>query len=590
MSEFDENEMRTELPENNVEPEDTNVSREVINEEIKENVAESETPTDTSAPEVPPVQDPSYAQKVEGMNGAYQPPQNERPQYPYGNYPYGSNPQQNYGYQQQNNGYQRPPYGNDPYRQPYNGGYPQQNPYSYTNNQPNNGYAYSRNVNNTEPPQKKKKGGKVFIAVAAVLLIGVIAGIILGILGNRTPELTDKTDDEETTVLNVEEFSSNATPDAEITSSSAGALSPKEIYEKVKESSVGILVYDSTKALSSEGTGVIMTEDNDGKYTYIVTCAHVISDKNVSIMVQLFSGKEYAAQVIGFDAKTDIGVLRIEESGLFAAEFGDSDKLVVGDTVYAIGNPGGTEFANSFTNGMISAIDRPVSSSSTGYTMECIQHTAAINPGNSGGALVNEFGQVIGINSMKIIADEYEGMGFSVPSSVFIGIVNEIIANGYVSNRPKLGITYVAASEQQSYAMYVAIKGLPSGSIIVYSISEDSDLVNTDVQKGDMITAVNGKGLDDASDLSEVIENSKVGDTITLSIVRINSDYTAKEFDVKVKLVEDRGDTMPEEESTTSSFYDDFFNDGSNGGGNGGYGSDDYEDFFNDFFGRYFNP
>lgn len=522
--------------------------------------------------------EPTYSRPADNEvpNGCQTPPGN-RPQYPYGNYPYGA---------PQNNGSQQP-YTNNRYQQPYNGGYQQPNPYSYSNNQPNNGYAYSRE-NNTAEPKKKKNGGKIFAIIAGVLLIAALFGVVINLFSGSSQNQPEGDKEEKSTALNVEEFSSNVTPNAEYTTSSEGGPSPKEIYEKVKESSVGILVYDSSKALSSEGTGVIMTEDKDGKYTYIITCAHVISDKNVSIMVQLFSGKEYTAQVIGYDVKTDIGVLRIEESGLKIAEFGDSGKLSVGDTVYAIGNPGGTEFANSFTNGMISAIDRPVSSSSTGYTMECIQHTAAINPGNSGGALVNEFGQVIGINSMKIIAQDYEGMGFSVPSSVFINIVNEIIKNGYVSNRPKLGITYVSAAKQQTYAMYVAIKGLPAGSIIVYSISKDSDLVNTDVQKGDMITAVNGKDLNDASDLSALIEKSKVGDTITLRIVRINSDYTAKEFDVKVKLVEDRGDTMPEEESTTSSSQDDFFNGGNSGSGS--YGSDDYEDFFNDFFGRYFNP
>lgn len=508
------------------------------------------------------------------------PQNNQRPQYPYSNNYY--NPSM-YNSRNGSNGYGAPQQPYNGYNQPYNGGYnPGQNPYSYSNGGQNNGYAYQQN--NAPEPQKKKTGVKVFIIVAAVLLAVIIIGFILGGgSGGDTPMSADTSTTEEATSLNVNEFVSSATPENTGSVSVNGALAPNAIFEKVKESSVGILVYNSSKALSSEGTGVIMSEDNDGKYTYIVTCAHVISDKNVSIMVQVFSGREYAAQVVGYDAKTDIGVLRIETNGLKAAEYGDSSKLSVGDTIYAIGNPGGTEFANSFTNGMISAIDRPVSSSSTGYTMECIQHTAAINPGNSGGALVNEYGQVIGINSMKIIADEYEGMGFAVPSSVFIEIVNQIIENGYVANRPKLGITYVAASTQQSYAMYVAIKGLPSGSIIIYSISEDSSFVGTDVQQGDMIVSVNGKGLDDSAYLSEVIEDSRVGDEITLGIVRINNDYTAKEFNVTVKLVEDRGDTLFEEETTTS-VYEGFFNNG----GNGGY--DQYEDFFNDFFGRYFNP
>ena len=233
---------------------------------------------------------------------------------------------------------------------------------------------------------------------------------------------------------------------------------------------------------------------------------------------------------------------------------------------------------------MVSAIDRPVSSSATGYTMECIQHTAAINPGNSGGALVNEYGQVIGINSMKIVSDEYEGMGFAVPSSVFVKVVNEIIANGYVTNRPKLGITYIPASSQQTYAMYAAIKGLPSGTIIIYSISDDSSFKGTDAQKGDMIIAVNGEPLETTSTLSEIVEKSNVGDKLTLTLVRLDvqNNYSAKEFDVTVTLVENRGNTYASSDEETTSQSSDIF------GGSGGSDSSDAYDYFKDYFDRYF--
>ena len=386
-------------------------------------------------------------------------------------------------------------------------------------------------------------------------------------------------------IENVDEISSNSTPVKTNTDTSDGkALTASAVYSKVKDSSVGILVY-SGSSLASEGSGVIFTEDSDGKYTYIITCAHVISDSGVSVMVQLADEKEYKAEVVGYDTVTDIGVLRIEASGLQKAEIGDSSALAVGETVYAIGNPGGVEFANSFTNGMVSAIDRPVSSSKTGYTMECIQHTAAINPGNSGGALVNEYGQLIGINSMKIVSDEYEGMGFAVPSSVFVKVVNEIISNGYVTNRPKLGITYIPASSQQTYAMYAAIKGLPSGTIIIYSISDDSSFKDTEAQAGDMIIAVNGEPLETTSTLSELVEQSNVGDKLTLTLVRLNveENYSAKEFDVTVTLVENRGDTYAtESESTTQS---DIFGGGSSGSGSSG---NDAYDFFRDYYNYYF--
>ena len=472
--------------------------------------------------------------------------------YPYGNqgsYPYGNNN----NYSSQGSGYQS-------YQAP-----------EYRN------YAYPEDNGNG----KKSKGSKIFAIVAGVLCVFLAIALISVVAGDRkTPVVTPS----ETTTVNayVEEFVTNASPVTGIETNKDGELTPKAIFQKVLPSSVGILVYNNSKSLASEGSGVLFQESTDGKYTYIITCAHVINESSGYIRVQLYDGKEYDAQIVGYDARTDIGVIRIEKTGLVLAEIGDSSKIEVGDYVYAIGNPGGVEFANSFTNGITSALDRPVNSSSTGYTTECIQHTAAINPGNSGGALVNSYGQIIGINSMKIVADEYEGMGFAVPSSVFVGIVNEIMKHGYVSNRPKLGITYVSATEYSSYGMFVAIKGLPSGSIVIYEISSDSAFNGTKAQKGDMIVAVNGVGLETPSYLSEVIEKSSVGDELTLSLVRIFDDYSYEEFDVTITLVEDRGDSfITEEESTTSG----------SSGNYGNYGGS-YEDYFNqyfeEFFGNYF--
>ena len=142
--------------------------------------------------------------------------------------------------------------------------------------------------------------------------------------------------------------------------------------------------------------------------------------------------------------------------------------------------------------------------------MKCIQHTAAINPGNSGGALVNDKGEVIGINSMKIASTDTEGMGFSVPSSVVKEIFDSIVANGYVTGRAKLGITYAAAVNYDQYSMYVNIKGLPSGSIVIASISDDSALKDTKAQVGDLIVGVNGKDMDSTGMLAEMMELSLI--------------------------------------------------------------------------------
>ncbi len=497
--------------------------------------------------------------------------------YPYGNSAANGNNAQN------NSGAASYPYGNGAYPYGNNGynGNPANGAYPY-GNRPQGGYAYP---SGEQGGKKKSKGTKIFGIVAGALGVFLVIALVCIVMAGGDSQTVAPEETTSGIVNNVEEFATNASPVTGSDVNAEGEMTPKNIFKKVLKSSVGILVYDKSKALASEGSGVLFQESADGKYTYIVTCAHVINESSGYIRVQLHDGKEYDAEIVGFDARTDIGVIRVEKTGFTLAEIGDSSKIEVGDPIYAIGNPGGVEFANSFTDGMVSALDRPVSSSSTGYTTECIQHTAAINPGNSGGALVNSFGQIIGINSMKIVDDEYEGMGFAVPSSVFVEIVNEIMKHGYVSNRPKLGITYVPASEYSSYGMYVAIKGLPSGSIVIYEIAKDSALAGTKAQAGDMITAVNGIELETASFLSEYIEKANVGEEITLSLIRINNDYSAEEFEVTVTLVEDRGDSFVQEEATTESLMP-----GGNYGGNygGGYGGS-YDDYFNQFFEEFFN-
>ena len=141
--------------------------------------------------------------------------------------------------------------------------------------------------------------------------------------------------------------------------------------------------------------------------------------------------------------RTDIGVLKVETTGLPLAEIGNSATLKIGEPIYAIGNPGGSEFFGSVTDGIVSSIDRSISST---YKMTVIQHSAAINPGNSGGALVNTAGQIVGINSSKIADTDYEGMGFAVPMSIALPVAQSLMQYKYVPNRPKLGIEYASVS------------------------------------------------------------------------------------------------------------------------------------------------
>ena len=436
---------------------------------------------------------------------------------------------------------------------------PQQPPVNpiYSNN-PYQGSYYNQSYSYQQAPVQKpapKKGIKIFAAlIAFVIVFSLGAGVATVIKhSNNKPN-------NEITNQQVE----NGAPDVEINESPVsptnvalnGALTTSQVAAKVKSSIVGIVVYTNrSNSSAGEGTGVIMGEDDSKTYTYIITCAHVISDAGVQVRVQTEDGTTYDAEIVGFDTRTDLGVLRIKATGLKAAEFGNSDSLRVGDPVYAIGNPGGVEFFGSFTGGFVSAIDRPVSSE-IGYTMKCIQHDAAINPGNSGGALVNAYGQVIGINSQKIAATEYEGMGFAIPITSAKGVIENLISHGYVPNRPMLGITYYPVSASQQYSMIAQIKGLPAGTLIINEINPESSLANTEARQYDMIIAVDGEPLTTADVLLEKIDNGKVGDTFTLTLCRVNSNYTIDEFDVEISLVEDKGGSEPV--TTTVQYLDPF--------------------------------
>ncbi len=455
----------------------------------------------------------------------------------------------------------------------------------YTYN-PNTGATqqYSWQPNYTQPPaddgkKKKKKGRKVFCIILAIVV--VIAAIAIPVSLNRDKKPSNPgvaPGGENATVLdeNAPKLEINETPQSSNTSKGE-VLSATEIYEKVADINVAVMIYKND-SLYTEGTGIVMGENGSGTHTYILTCAHVISDAGIETVILTEDGTRYDAEIVGFDERTDIGVLRIKEKGLKAAEFGDSDSLKVGSTVYAIGNPGGSALFGTFTDGKISAIGRNITSS-IGYDMVCIQHNAAISPGNSGGALVNEYGQVIGINSAKIAATEYEGIAFSIPITQAQEIINKVIAYGYVPGRAKLGISYVEndnSSISSIYSMAVQMKGLPSGSLVIYSIDENSALAGTDAQPGDMIISVNGKDLDKADVLLEAIEDSSVGDVLTLELFRITSSggrYQTSEFEVKATLIEENNTVK--EEPTTAGVY-----------GNDSYGN--YGSFFDDYFGDYF--
>ncbi|MBR6785079.1 MAG: trypsin-like peptidase domain-containing protein [Clostridia bacterium] len=444
------------------------------------------------------------------------------------------------------------PYGSRPYN-------PSGNHENASRSQQKNEYrVYNYNqptqsqVCETENNNDSNKGLKIFAAIVSILLVFalVFSGVIIF-------KQLKGTQPENITVTNPpKRGDAENAPAVNIAAMPENALTTREIAEKVKPAIVGIVVYTNNSGKSAgEGTGVIWEEDATGTYTYIITCAHVISDPGIKVRVQTENGTMYDGEIVGLDSRTDLGVVKIKATGLPKAELGDSDALRVGDNVFAIGNPGGVEFFGSFTGGYVSAIDRPVSSE-IGYTMKCIQHDAAINPGNSGGALVNVYGQVIGINSQKIAATDYEGMGFAIPMSSAKQIIEELTQFGYIPNRPKLGISYYPVSASTQYSMIAQIQGLPAGTLIIDKIDSESSLAKTEARQYDMIIAVNGQDLTTADILLELIENSKVGTKLTLTLCRVNSNYTISKFDVEVTLVEDKSTSNVE--ATEPNYVDPF--------------------------------
>lgn len=343
-----------------------------------------------------------------------------------------------------------------------------------------------------------------------------------------------------------EEAQSFVTPDIEVEPYTQGItineqpdteeLSPNEVYEKVVVSTVTI----TSQVLQSDGsyeegtgTGIIITSDG-----YILTNSHVINDSTSTyVTIATSDGDEYPAVVVGYDKATDLAVIKTEDHGFTPAEFGSSDEMEMGDWVMAIGSPGGTSYTGSVTRGVISGLDRTVGYS-TDDTMTYIQTDAAINPGNSGGPLVNMYGQVIGINTSKIVADYFEGMGFAIPISDAESIINSLLENGYASDRVRLGIT-ATEIDSTTAMMY----GIPTG-VLIYTINDDSSFVGTDVMVGDIITHIEGEDITDLTQLSQIFLSYSPGDVVEVTLYRIDETGNGTEFTVEITLLADNGETQ----------------------------------------------
>lgn len=367
-------------------------------------------------------------------------------------------------------------------------------------------------------PKKKKmsKGKKVVMFFGSIAAVAVIAFSSIGVYS-----VFFESDDSDTTPVTQSQTVQQAS------TGKGDTLSVAAINEKVSPSVVGIA--GESSAGSSSGTGIIIKENG-----YIMTNAHVVNGMS-NLVVTLSDGTEKSAELVGLDSYTDLAVIKIDGSGYTAAELGDSDQLVVGEEVVAIGNPLGQDFAGSVTNGIISALDRTVEIE--GQTMNYIQTNAAINSGNSGGPLVNMYGQVIGINSAKISSTVAEGMGFAIPINDAVPVINELIENGYVTGRPSIGISCTDIDETAA-----AFYRVPTGAYVA-AIAENSGAANSDLRVGDIITAINGTEVTSTSALNNVKNQLEPGDTVELSVYRM---ATGETLTVNVELTETDPETQAE--------------------------------------------
>lgn len=312
---------------------------------------------------------------------------------------------------------------------------------------------------------------------------------------------------------NASRFELSPTPDSLPNIPQEGGLSLQQIYDENIHSVVSISC--TIHGGSSTGTGVILSKDG-----YIVTNCHVVDDA-LAVSIELTDGRSFPATLIGSDAVSDLAVLHIEADDLIAATFGDSTSLKVGDSVAAIGDPLGKSLRGTFTDGIVSAINRDVTLG--GRTMTLIQTNAALNTGNSGGPLLNCFGQVIGINTLKIgnFVDSagVEGIGFAIPSSTVKVVVDQLIRQGYVSGRPTLGIKGEGVSPfYQRYYM------MPAG-LFITELDPGSDAAAKGIQTDDILISINGKYISSMEDLNYVLYGCEVGETVEAVIYRAGRQY-----------------------------------------------------------------
>ena len=371
--------------------------------------------------------------------------------------------------------------------------------------------------------KEKRNVPQVFV----ILIVAMLGSIIGSVLTYMTMDLNKGENSIASNILNNSGVTTNIKYEIEKTDSPVVAIAEKSgpSIVGVKVSYVSQSIFGGLQEADEEGSGIIYSEDG-----YIVTNYHVIEsaidNSSATVEVTLADGeKTYTATIIGSDETTDLAVIKIEEEGLPAAEFGSSSELKVGELAVAIGNPLGQELAGSVTVGYISALNRKLTTD--GRTYKLIQTDAAINPGNSGGALVNSTGQVIGINTVKIGATEVEGLGFAIPSDDALPIIKELIQNKKIV-RPYIGLSGINVDETTAKRNNIVV------GIYVAQVYSNTPAKKAGIQRGDIIIAIDGTAVTTMEELNEIKNSKNIGDTVKLKINR-----SGKEIELDVTLASD---------------------------------------------------
>lgn len=379
---------------------------------------------------------------------------------------------------------------------------------------------YTQGYSDDKPEKKKEnnKNVKVIAITIAILLASTACGFAGSILGNQL--VNKNTDSNGNAVITKSIVNTSNTAGSTATTAdvvTAVADSVVEISTETVQTNNFLQQYVSEGA----GSGVII--DSNG---YILTNNHVIQGAS-KIQVRTRNGNTYEAKLVGTDAESDLAVIKIEETGLKSAVFSDSSKLVVGETAIAVGNPLG-ELGGTVTQGIISALDREITIE--GQTMNLLQIDAAINPGNSGGGLFNSSGELIGIVNAKTSASGIEGLGFAIPSNTAQKIAADLIENGYVSGKVKLGVTMIEINDKVTAAQY----NVSDYGVYIAQVNANSDAYYGGLKSGDRVVSINGEEIETSSQIKDIIENSSVGDKLSFVVKRgtkeVNLEITLTEY------------------------------------------------------------